>query len=73
MTEVAKNTSPINIRVENWNGHKIRFVEVNPGDWWAVLADITKALGLSAKGVKQRLDDEVIFMHHNLQEETAVC
>lgn len=50
----------MNVRVENWLGHEIRFVEKTPGDWWAVLADITKALELSAKGVKQRLGDEVI-------------
>ena len=49
-----------NVRIENWNGHEIRFVEKELGDWWAVLADITKALSLTSKGVKQRLDDEVV-------------
>lgn len=48
------------IRVEKWLGHEIRFIEKMPGDWWGVLADITKAVELSAKGVKQRLPDEVI-------------
>jgi len=33
------------IRTENWNGHPIRFVEKDPGDWWAVAADVAKALG----------------------------
>lgn len=36
----------MNIRTEDWLGHKIRFVELNPGDWWAVAADIIGALGL---------------------------
>lgn len=35
----------MNIRVENWLGHEIRFVEKVPGEWWAVAADIAIALG----------------------------
>lgn len=31
-------------RVERWADHDIRFVEKSPGDWWAVAADVTKAL-----------------------------
>lgn len=53
----------MNIRVENWNGFDIRFVEVSPNDWWAVLADLTEALGLVAKKVKQRLPKEVLSKH----------
>ncbi|MBO8164668.1 MAG: phage repressor protein [Brevibacillus sp.] len=34
------------MRTETWNGHPIRFVEKKPGDWWAVAADVTKALGI---------------------------
>jgi prophage antirepressor-like protein len=33
------------MRVENWNGHEIRFVEKD-GQWWAVAADVCKALEL---------------------------
>jgi len=33
------------IRTEVWNGHTIRFLEKKPGDWWAVAADVAKALG----------------------------
>ena len=47
------------MKTENWNGHEIRFVEVN-GEWWAVLKDIADALGLNAKFIKQRLGDEVV-------------
>lgn len=54
----------MNIRVENWFGHEIRFVEINPSDWWAVLKDVTDALGLTTKKVNQRLDNEVLSTHH---------
>lgn len=43
------------MRVENWNGDKIRFVEVN-GEWYAVLKDICYALDLKTFNVAQRLD-----------------
>ena len=32
-------------KLEQWNGHGIRFVE-HIGEWWAVAKDITSALGL---------------------------
>ena len=34
----------MNTKIEIWNGHSIRFVEKEPGEWWAVAADITGAL-----------------------------
>lgn len=42
------------MKVENWNGYDIRFVEHN-GEWWAVLADICKPLGLRSDNVKVSL------------------
>lgn len=33
------------MKTELWNGYKIRFVEKD-GEWWAVAADVTKALGI---------------------------
>ena len=36
----------MNSKVETWNGHAIRFVEKEPGDWWAVGIDVCKALNL---------------------------
>ena len=33
------------MRIEYWNKHPIRFVEVN-GEWWAVAVDVCLALGL---------------------------
>lgn len=52
------------MKLENWNGHGIRFVEKSPGDWWAVLADIAGALNLKAKRIRERLDDEVVSNGH---------
>lgn len=34
----------MNIRVENWNGFEIRFVEVSSNEWWAVAKDVAEAL-----------------------------
>jgi prophage antirepressor-like protein len=42
------------IKIESWNGHEIRFV-FHHGEWWAVLADIAKPLGLKTFKVSQRL------------------
>lgn len=33
------------MKTENWNGHEIRFVDIND-EWWAVAKDIAEALGL---------------------------
>ncbi len=32
------------MKIENWNGHTIRFVKKD-GEWWAVATDIAEALG----------------------------
>ncbi|MCH4985343.1 Bro-N domain-containing protein [Macrococcoides goetzii] len=34
------------MKTEIWNGHNIRFIEVN-SEWWAVARDVTEALGYS--------------------------
>lgn len=44
-----------NIRVENWCGYNIRFVE-HDGAWYAVLKDICDALELRTDKVKLRID-----------------
>ncbi|HEQ8979347.1 TPA: Bro-N domain-containing protein, partial [Streptococcus pyogenes] len=51
------------MRTETWNGYTIRFIE-HQGEWWAVLADIAKALDLNPKFIKQRLGDEVVSNNH---------
>ena len=34
----------MNIKIEEWAGHQIRFVEKEPGEWWAVARDVALAL-----------------------------
>lgn len=46
-----------NIRVENWCGYEIRFVE-HDGSWYAVLKDICDALKLQTRDVKDRIECE---------------
>lgn len=48
------------IKIENWCGYDIRFVEQD-GEWWAILKDICDALGLRTDGVSQRLDPEMMI------------
>ena len=38
------NNGGSGLKVENWNGHEIRFVYKN-GEWWAVAKDVAEALG----------------------------
>ena len=47
----------MNIRTENWNGHEIRFVEKEPGDWWAIAIDPANALGY--KNTRKAVADHV--------------
>lgn len=48
----------LNTRVEIWNGHEIRFAEVESGVWWGIAVDVCRALELSQvtramKGLKR--------------------
>lgn len=47
------------MRVENWCGYDIRFVEVN-GEWYAILKDIRDALDLKTFKVSQRLEPSML-------------
>lgn len=47
------------MKIENWNNHEIRFVDVD-GEWWAVLSDIAQVLSLDTRKLNQRLDDDVL-------------
>lgn len=49
----------MNIRVENWCGHDIRFIEKD-GEWWAILKDICDALNLKTKDISERLDADMM-------------
>jgi len=53
----------MNIKTEIWNGHNIRFVEKEPGDWWAVLTDIATVLELATRDIKRRLPSDVVSNH----------
>lgn len=46
------------MKTELWNGHDIRFVEVN-GEWWAVAKDVTSALGIASnKDAVRKMDNK---------------
>jgi prophage antirepressor-like protein len=47
------------MRVENWNGYDIRFVE-HKDQWWAVLKDVCDALNLKTKHVSERLAPDMM-------------
>lgn len=47
------------MKIENWNGHQIRFIEIK-GEWFAVLKDVCDALGLLTWKVNQRLEDDLL-------------
>lgn len=48
------------MKVENWCGHEIRFIEQD-GEWWAILKDICDALDLVTAKVAQRLEPEMMI------------
>ena len=50
---------PFDMRIENWCGYDIRFVEVG-GEWWAILKDICDALNLHTFKIAQRLDPDML-------------
>lgn len=45
----------MNTKIEVWKNYKIRFVELEPGEWWAVLKDVCDALGLKTFDVSRRI------------------
>lgn len=47
------------IRVENWCGYDIRFVNIK-SNWYAVLKDLCDALGLRTDKVNTRLDPDML-------------
>lgn len=51
------------MKIENWSGHDIRFVEKD-GEWWAVATDIAEALGhRDAKNAIRILKDKYKGTH----------
>lgn len=47
------------MRIENWCGYKIRFVDVN-GEWYAILKDVCDALRLRTDAVANRLHPDML-------------
>ena len=47
------------MKIENWCGYDIRFVEIN-GEWWAILKDICDALKLKTFDVSKRISPELL-------------
>lgn len=50
----------MNTRTETWCGYSIRFVEMDGGEWYAVLKDICDALDLRVDKVVGRLDPDYL-------------
>lgn len=48
------------MKIENWCGHNIRFIEQD-GEWWAILKDICDALKLKTWHVSERLDPNMLI------------
>lgn len=48
------------MKIENWCGHDIRFIEKD-GEWWAILKDICNALELRTDKVASRLDPDMMI------------
>ena len=48
------------MKIENWCGYSIRFIEQD-GEWWAILKDICDALKLRSKDISQRLDPDMMI------------
>ena len=47
------------MRIENWCGYNIRFVEID-GHWYAILKDICDALHLRTAKIAERLDPSML-------------
>lgn len=50
----------MNTRTETWCGYSIRFVEMDGGEWYAVLKDICDALDLRVAKVVCRIDPDYL-------------
>ena len=48
------------MKIENWCGYNIRFIEQD-GEWWAILKDICDALKLRTDKVSSRLDPDMML------------
>jgi len=58
------------MKIEDWNGHPIRFVE-RDGEWWAVLKDVCDALGLRTDKAIVRLEDDTLKRGVSIPDSTG--
>lgn len=47
------------IKTEEWNGHQIRFIQMG-NEWWALLKDVCRPLGLRTFKVSQQIPKEYL-------------
>lgn len=47
------------VKIENWCGYDIRFININ-GEWWAILKDICDALKLRTDKIASRLEASML-------------
>ncbi len=50
------------IKTEDWCGHKIRFVEKAPDEWWAMLEDVGNEFGLTPQKASRWLQPSDVAM-----------
>lgn len=48
------------MKIENWCGYNIRFIEQD-GEWWAILKDICDSLKLKTWHISERLDPDMLI------------
>lgn len=56
------------MKIENWCGYDIRFVEID-GEWWAILKDIGEALGYSNSNINYIADN---FLSEDVLKKTNI-
>ena len=47
------------VKTEEWNGHQIRFIQMG-NEWWALLKDVCRPLGLRTFKVSQQIPKEYL-------------
>jgi prophage antirepressor-like protein len=52
------------IKTEIWNDHEIRFIEKEPGEWWAVAKDVAEALAYKDTTNAIKLHCRWVAKHH---------
>ena len=60
------------MRIEVWNGYKIRFIEKDSGEWWAVVKDVAEALGFrDARAAVRNISPKFFHTHKVCMEDIS--